>query len=159
MRASAVVKNLKDKGFRITPIRKQIIEILSEDRGPLTSLDILTIIHKTGKKVNESTHDHAIGVSSCIRFARCNKTTVYRQIAFLLEQEILEEINLGEGKNRYDLVENKAHHHHLTCNNCGVIKDLPLEDNDFLQSIEKNTNFRIQKHSLELFGLCLGCQK
>lgn len=138
MGALAVIQGLKDKGFRITPIRQQIIEILSKSHNPLTSSDVLTILHKTNEKIN--------------------KTTVYREISFLLKQELLEEIDLGEGKKRYDLIKNKAHHHHMTCNNCGAIKYLPLQDNVFLQSIEKNTKFKIQKHSFEVFGICSSCQ-
>lgn len=138
MEALAVIQGLKDKGFRITPIRQQIIEILSKSHNPFTSSDILTILHKTNEKIN--------------------KTTIYREISFLLKQELLEEIDLGEGKKRYNLIKNKAHHHHMTCNSCGAIKDLPLQDNVFLQSIEKNTKFKIQKHSFEVFGICSSCQ-
>ena len=55
------------------------------------------------------------------------------------------------------------HHHHLFCTNCGDIVDINLSKrfeknvDAEVSKIEKNFNFEIKDHTLELLGLCSKC--
>lgn len=87
---------------------------------------------------------------------KVNKTTVYRQIdKLLLENKILE-VELGDGKKRYELKDLK-HHHHLVCKKCGTIDDIEIDEKMILGSLSKKTSFKIESHSLEFFGTCVNC--
>jgi len=53
-----------------------------------------------------------------------NKVTVYRILDFLFKNQIIERVEFGEGKYRYELKKN--HHHHLICTNCGRVQDVEI---------------------------------
>jgi Fe2+ or Zn2+ uptake regulation protein len=133
---SQILDDLKLRGFKNTKIREALIEILLKAKSPL---DISETLEALAKK--ELTP---------------NKTTIYREIIFLKEQGILEEIEFGEGKKRYEISE--THHHHIKCVNCGEIKDvkenLKFENLKFFQQM----GYKPIGHSLEFFGLCKNCQ-
>ncbi len=89
-----------------------------------------------------------------------HKATLYREIQFLKDRGIIEEINLQDGRGRYEL-KGRSHHHHIVCVKCHDVKDVPLEEKELKrekQAIEKATKFTILKHSLEFFGLCANCR-
>lgn len=88
---------------------------------------------------------------------KTNKTTVYRIIDYLHRNGLLEKIEFGEGKFRYEM--KKSDHHHLICDKCGRIED--ITDNfieDFEDEILNKRGFQVKKHSLEFFGICKNCQ-
>jgi len=87
-----------------------------------------------------------------------NKVTVYRIIEYLYRNGLLERLDFGEGKFRYEV--KKGDHHHLICDTCGRIED--VSDNftkEYENDIKKNKGFLVKKHSLEFFGICSNCQK
>lgn len=106
--------------------------------------------------------DFPVDVEQTIKFLRnknlnTNKVTVYRTIEKLYKSGIINRIEFGEGKYRYELQKN--HHHHLICTNCGKIEDVQGDLLENLQSkINKRNGFLIKSHSLEFFGLCKNCQ-
>jgi len=127
-----------NKKFRVTPARRALFEIFSSTAEPLTVAKVISALGDKGIQVN--------------------KTTVYRELDFLLHQGIVSEVVIDSGKKFYEATEAK-HHHHLICNRCGTIKDVVLENDlgNEEKRIEIINNFRIQKHSLEFFGLCANC--
>lgn len=88
-----------------------------------------------------------------------NPATIFRMMNDFLQKGITKEIQLEEGKARYELV-SKGDHHHLVCENCGKI--VAVKDN-FIPKMEKELGakhkFLIKRHALEFFGLCSNCQK
>lgn len=134
-----IIAKLKLGGYRITPIRKQIIKIFINSLTPISAPD-LTLSFKVLK-------------------IKVNKTTIYRELDFLIKKGLLREIEFGEGKKRYEL-DLGGHHHHLICLNCKKIEDIDLET-DLSQEekrIEENTGFKVKNHSLEFFGYCRNCR-
>jgi Fe2+ or Zn2+ uptake regulation protein len=127
-------KELKKDKKRITRGRGKVIDIFSSTRIPITA-DYLT--RKVGM----------------------NKTSIYREITFLLKEGFIQEINFADRKKRYELKEGK-HHHHLICLKCKKISDVVLTKDlrDEESKIEKLNHFKVTKHNLEFFGYCQGCQ-
>ncbi len=126
---------LKELGLRMTPIRKNIVEILYQAKSPLSVGDILTRL-------------------------KANKTTVYREMDSLLYHGLLNSIDLGDGTKRYEL-STKGHHHHLICIKCKSITELHLAD-DFTKEealIASQEKFKVLRHALEFFGLCQSCNQ
>jgi Fur family ferric uptake transcriptional regulator len=87
-------------------------------------------------------------------------TTVYRSLESLVSQGLVQEVVLGDGERRYEMVHPGEHHHHLVCEKCR--KSVHL-DECLVEQIEENIRtkhgFRIKSHLLELFGVCQDCDK
>lgn len=134
-----IISTLKQKKFKITRVRSGIVKLFTEAKSPLSAKDLLDFFHKTGIKIN--------------------KTTVYRELTFLLSENIIKEIEFGEGQKRYE-IEDFKHHHHLICLKCRKVVDIELktdlekEETRFL----KEKGFKVINHSLEFFGYCTNCQ-
>lgn len=133
-----ILSNLKTKGHKLTPVRKTLIEMLLINPSPLSIGDLTTKLQS--KKLNP------------------NKTTLYREVSFLKDLQILQEIDFGDGMKRYEI--SQDHHHHIVCIKCNTIKDVPMEKdlNTTEHKILKSMGFKPIGHSLEFFGLCRSCQ-
>ena len=133
------LKTLRSKGHRITKIRSLLIEVLQRHASPLTVADLLAAIRKLGVEPH--------------------KTTLYRELTFLVSESLAVELELGEGKKRYESAA-KGHHHHLVCLGCRTIEELELGKHLPRQErkIRQAYNFQVLRHSLEFFGLCQNCR-
>ncbi len=129
-----VLQLLKSRGQRATRVRTALLTLLFDHSMPLSVAQIMNSVP-------------------------ANKTTIYREMDFLKSQGIIQEIDFGDGKKRYEIISD-SHHHHVVCNNCGTIEDVVLEDDIAKEEkiIARLTNFQVQNHSLEFFGLCPNCQ-
>ena len=135
-----VIKSLRKKGERVTKAREEIISIIFSSKRPVTSPTIQERLEKKGISVN--------------------KTTVYRELDFLLENEIISQVNLGTDVNHYEAA-HLPHHHHLVCDTCGdiseVICDEIEEPMEKLVKRVQTSGFKIDNHMLEFYGTCLNC--
>ena len=75
--------------------------------------------------------------------------------------EILDEFTSPENQTVIELIlEDRTHHHHLFCSDCGEIIDVELSDEfeNFLdlemKKIEEKFKFKISDHRVEMFGQC-----
>ncbi len=136
-------EQLKTKGYKLTPQRRAILDIIIEHEGQHLS--------------SEEIYDFVKACCPDIGLA-----TVYRTLQLLSDLKVLSRLNLDDGCVRYELIhdDEEHHHHHLICTECGkvieVVVDLlePLEN-----EIEKNYNFKINDHKLKFFGICETCQE
>lgn len=139
-KAAKLHQHLKARGNRMTKARVQMIDILANAKSPLTAAEIGSLLTKRDVEVN--------------------RTTVYRELDFLLREGLLLEVDLLDGKKRYELHDEDHHHHHLVCVKCNDIRCVELpEDLEVLESkIHRQHKFKVQHHVLEFFGLCSRCQ-
>ncbi len=100
---------------------------------------------------------YPIDASTLVKKMRVNKTTVYRQLDKLVASDKVIEVELGDGKKRYEL-KGLDHHHHLICNNCGIIEDVEFDEKIIMDEVNSKTSFKIEKHNLEFFGTCVNCK-
>ena len=86
------------------------------------------------------------------------RATVYRTVKILAEVGIIKRGMLGEKHSHYEFVEQD--HGHFVCSSCGKIIELscPTLEN-FLESVSESHDLIIEKHSVELFGVCGKCKK
>src|SRR3989344_4892621 len=129
--ADNLLENIRINGYRLTKVRKVILDVLAAQHAPVSVGDIQKLL--TQKKLFP------------------NKTTVYRELAFLKEQNAIRELQLGDSKAWYEIKPDN-HHHHVVCVNCDRIEDVELKK-EFLNStekkIEKDKKFKITRHTLE----------
>lgn len=140
MRLSSLAQELQNNGHRMTRARAALIDIFSEKHTPLSATQLQTLLAKKGIEVN--------------------KTTIYREIDFLIQQSTIHTVAFDDNTTRYELASHD-HHHHIQCTECGNVIDLPLQDElaEIERNIRKTTGFTIKKHALEFFGLCPQCKK
>lgn len=92
------------------------------------------------------------------RGAAVDRVTVYRALNCFFKMGIISKIQFKDKSAKFELILKDHHHHHLVCDNCGSVEDIPLDDEYLLQKISQETDFQIKSHSLEFFGICRKCQ-
>lgn len=133
------LEELRNADLKVTPKRLAVLKVLEHTDKPI---DIATITDYL--EANNIKTDPA---------------TVFRIINSFTNKGITKQIQLHEGKARYEHA-SKKDHHHLICDKCGSLED--VSDN-FIENIEKTIQhkkkFLIKRHSLEFFGICKQCQR
>ena len=138
-----IKERLKETGFKITPQRRAVIEILlKNDNKHLSSEEIYDLVRVDCPE---------IGLA-----------TVYRTMQLLDDIKAISKLNLDDGCVRYELNlngEESHHHHHLICKDCGNIIEVK---EDLLDSIEETIQelykFNISDHDLKFYGTCEECK-
>lgn len=110
-------------------------------------MTVLDILSKSKKPID---------VSILVEKLCVNKTTVYRQIEKFIKGGLVVEVEFGDGKKRYELA-SLDHHHHLICKKCKKIEDITFNERVILREVSKKSNFKVENHSLEFFGICVNC--
>ena len=127
---------IKKAGLKKTPAREAVLKVLKNNKNPVD-------VEKLIEEVNKITI--------------INQATVYRILDLYTKKGIVERVELGEGKYRYELQD--KHHHHLVCSKCGNIEDVEVEKLSEIESrIKDKKGFLVKSHSLEFFGICKNCQ-
>ena len=138
MNSEQILIKLKKDGHRFTKIRKSILDLLIKEPKPFSPLQLQKILLKN--KIS------------------ANKTTIYRELSFLKDQNVVVELQFKDNVKRYEIITEK-HHHHIVCLNCDRVEDVELKKD--LQreekNIAKNKRFKIINHSLEFYGVCNNC--
>lgn len=133
-----LIEELKNKGFRLTKVRKALIEELDIAKKPLSANELIELLNDRGLQPH--------------------KTSVYRELGFMLEQGIIKKLTFGERQDRFELAA-MEHHHHAICENCGEIEDINCVAG--IREIEerlREQNFEVSDHLIEFFGLCKKCK-
>ncbi len=133
-------EEMKARGMRLTRARKAIIACLLEaDVAPQSILDMQEALKKRGLVFH--------------------KTTLYRELLFLVEAGIAKEVVVSNEKRYYELV--GEHHHHAICVRCGDIRDVAVPHEDVThmeQDLLREQGFSVSEHAVEFFGICRVCQ-
>lgn len=131
--------NLKKVGLKVTLPRVKILEILENARTRhLSAEDIYKILIETGEDVGLA--------------------TVYRVLTQFEEAKLVVRHNFSEGHSVFEL-DSGAHHDHLVCVRCRRVEefiDNVIEKRQ--QQVAEQAGFSITEHSLNIYGICRGCQ-
>ena len=137
MHTQDIIKNLRQSGYRLTPQRLLILQLLEEHGGHLSPLEIFEIAKSRMPGVTEA--------------------TVYRSLDFLTRHGLALVAHIGSGKLVY---ESTAHdHHHLICRDCGYTVEI---EHDLLTALyttfKEKTGFLIDCSHVTFFGYCPDCE-
>jgi len=93
------------------------------------------------------------------RASGIDRASVYRAVELFEKLGIVQRLNTG-WKYKVELTDKfSAHHHHLTCIQCG--KTVAMRENEleaFVDQIARSHGFKPTAHQIELQGLCQSCQ-
>lgn len=140
MNEEFLFQQLKEKGCRMTPQRKIILNLLLSHSQELLAVDALLT---EARKINPA----------------INATTLYRNLDLLNNMNLLYTKNAEDGSKLYKLVCYSSHHHHIICTECG--KMLPIDYCPMVPQLEdlvRDTGFTLDHHHLELYGRCSDCR-
>ena len=137
--ARKVLAALRHRGYKITPQRRAVIEMITSSRDSLTPAVIHHKLHKTHPEIG--------------------LVTIYRTLEILSGLDLVCELHAG-GKCRSYTTGTAQHHHHLICSSCGTVVDFAGHHLENLErSLSRESGFRIDGHLLEFTGICRDCQK
>jgi Fur family peroxide stress response transcriptional regulator len=124
---SDFVHLLKTKDLKATPQRLCVLKELDKKKHP-------TIEH-----LYEALREENPSMSLA---------TVYKNLSTLKEKGIVIEVNISDGKMRYDIYSHP--HIHLVCEHCGMIQDVAYDETliSYQKELEKREKVKIGKVDL-----------
>ena len=131
----SLISSLQDKGYKLTPQRREIIRLLSRDMSHPGAIDILRKVRKTVPRISMS--------------------TVYYTLDMLNKEGLIQELEFYDTDNRYDI--NVSDHINLVCTTCGKIADFMSDVPSFSKRVEKQTGFKPASMRFEYYGVCREC--
>jgi Fur family ferric uptake transcriptional regulator len=83
-------------------------------------------------------------------------SSVFRATVALEQAGVIERLDLGDGKSRYELRED--HHEHVRCQSCGRVAEVRgCVADDASERIQANTGYVVNSHRIVFIGLCPSC--
>lgn len=137
-------KTCLEQGGRLTPKRRQILEILVSQPQPLSAYEI-------ADQYQHHSHETIPAMS------------VYRMLDFLISQGLVHKL---ASTNKFLACSHIAceHSHQrpqfLICDKCHAVREVGI-DNRLINALEKSikdNHFQLDSPQLELHGLCENCQ-
>lgn len=129
---------LRQQGYRLTPQRLKVLEVLKTRSRHLTAEEI---------------HAAILPQQPYLDIA-----TVYRTLQWLQSVGLVAPIRLGDGKQHYEYHQPGQLHHHLVCQQCG--QQIQIADNifaDLKATLQQEYGFTLQVDHLALPGACADC--
>lgn len=134
---SDLLERLRDRGWRLTPQRRVIAEVLAGDH-----------VHMTAEEI------HAQAQS---KLPETGLATVYNTLSELVSIREILELSTGDGPKRYDPNVRRPHQH-LLCVSCGELRDVYPADEPTLPRREQH-GYEILGAQVTFRGLCPNCRK
>jgi len=133
-------KIYSDIKCRHTKLRMVLGHIFHNTKTPVSVADIQDIFKSQNFKVN--------------------KTSIYRELKFLVKNFIINEIQIDGISTKYEFNSTNKKTY-LICTKCDNIIPIEINEQIFkseMKKISQKNNFIIQRHSLIFFGHCHKCQ-
>jgi len=133
-----ILEALKQRGYRITPQRELIIQVVAHSPS-----------HITAEEVAEQLRVHTSAI---------NIATIYRTLDLLWQEGFACRNDLSEGKIVYATFQHGPHIH-LVCRKCNKVIDADIEIlNSLGKDLERKYNFQSNLDHFSIFGVCSDCQ-
>jgi Fur family ferric uptake transcriptional regulator len=120
--------------------RRALLELLDEQACALTALEIEDALAARGGG------------------RRVSRASVYRILEQLERLGLVQRVETGQAMIRYERVAEREHHHHLVCDECGLV--MPFSDAGLERAIDrlsKDVPLAVSEHEIVLHGACRDC--
>ena len=122
---------LREKGLKVTPQRIAVYNMLINT----TEHPNAEMIYKTLEPTNPT----------------MSLATVYKTLDFFKQLGLVQELNVGEGRSRYDAVVDW--HPHTVCTCCGKVGDLHMDAlKNVSQKLAPDLDFEVEMEQMILYG-------
>ncbi len=134
-----VARQLQDQGYRLTPQRLAILEVI---KGAGCHMSIQDILDRLADS-----------------YPTLSVPTVYRNLQWLKAAGLVAETDLGGECHEYEYIAEHPHHH-LVCLECGQRLNLPDSLLDPLRAYVREQNgYEPRMEHFAFFGICPACQE
>ena len=137
-------KKLQERQHKLTPQRQTVLQVFVDHPGK----------HLSAEDVHDILRD---------KRSEIGLATVYRSLELLCSLSILQKMDFGDGRSRYEVTGSdpaQHQHHHLICLQCGEVTEFA---DDLLETLETDvadkSHFQIVDHQVKFYGYCQECQK
>ena len=84
-------------------------------------------------------------------------STVFRAMQTLERGGIVDQIDIGDGKTRYET--RRDHHEHIRCTACGLVSEVPgCVVEDAVAQVQRRTGYVVSSHQVVFAGVCRTCR-
>ncbi len=128
-----LTERLSTSGFRFTPQRQHVYDVVMQKRDHPTAEDIFI---RTKRSMPEISH-----------------ATVYNCLDALVKCRLVRQIQLERGAARF--CPNMAEHCHYFCDACGEVFDVALPADSTIMPRPKG--FKVDHYDIAVHGLCAEC--
>jgi Fur family ferric uptake transcriptional regulator len=128
---------LEEHGFKKTPLRLLLVEVLSLSSIPLS----VTVLKRKTKKVG------------------ADLVTLYRALNAFEEAGIVTALTVDKTKKLYQFNRPETHLHHIVCDSCNAVESIPFCVRSIdQQAIKQSRQFKkVHSHQLAFVGTCRKC--
>ncbi len=130
-----LISSLQEKGYKLTPQRREIIRLMSRSKSHPGAMEILEKVRKIVPRISMS--------------------TVYYTLDMMKKEGLIRELEFYDMENRYEI--NVSDHINLVCTRCRKITDFTGNVPSFSKAVEKETGFRSSGMRFEYYGICRNC--
>jgi Fur family peroxide stress response transcriptional regulator len=133
----AYEETISHNGHRLTPQRREVYNVLLEDRDHPTATEVFLRAKK--------------------RVPSISLATVYNCLETLVECGLAKQVNVEREATRY--CPNLSEHGHFVCDSCGIVSDVPVAKGGSLtQFLKLPTGFIVNHSEITLRGTCPACK-
>lgn len=136
-----VERDLRRRGYRITPQRERILRVFQELPGGM---------HLSAEDLYQrlSTEDPKISLA-----------TAYRTLKLLASLGLLREVDFAEGHKHYEFSREDTPHQHMICVQCGTTIEFSGEALEAAaRAAAEEFGFAVLDVQFKIFGRCAACQ-
>jgi Fur family peroxide stress response transcriptional regulator len=134
----AYEETISHNGHRLTPQRREVYNVLLEDRDHPTATEVFIRAKK--------------------RVPSISLATVYNCLETLVECGLAKQVNVEREATRY--CPNLSEHGHFVCESCGIVSDIPVSKGGSLtQFLKVPSGFSVNHSEITLRGTCPACKK
>ena len=125
---------LKDENLKMTPQRVEVFRQVCDS--------------------NEHQESEEIFISLRKRDVNISRATVYRTMDILYQHDLVQRMDIGDGKWRYEHWLDCHQHDHLICIRCGTIVEfINTQIEEIQNNVAKKFDYELVRHVHQLFGL------
>lgn len=134
----ADLHKLREAGYKITPARMAVLEVIHASERHLTSAEVLGQI---------DARQPSIG-----------RASVFRALELLSALAIIRPTYLEARTPAYVLMSQEGHHSHIVCTACNRVIELDeCHVDNLVYDLEQRYGVRLTGHMLEFYGICESC--
>lgn len=114
-------------------------------------------VYKFLKSVTEHPSAETIYKALQEDYPTMSLATVYKTLKTMVEVNLIQELNVGEGNFRYD--GNTCAHPHIQCINCQKVDDIhDISFSDLNEKVKTFTDYEVLSNQVYFYGLCNECK-